>query len=727
MAHIVSFVYDINHQNIFLIWELHMAKLAPFNITMINPDEYVERKQCLPVTSHAMYESSTERFHPDGLYSEVIFGQLGSRERLIRRGFMYLHTTLVSPHLYRQILTLKGFYQDIAAGKQYAYFDPATKDFVRTTRDDPNSDTGYQFFISHLLEINFARTESAQRNDKIELINKYKDRLFITKFIILPAALRDVRIHNGRPESEKINKLYLNLLSLTKSLPDNGTDDPIFDPIRYQMQNKLQEIYEYIRNMIDDKHGFAQGKYAARDIVYGSRNVITSPLLTATKSPDSPNVFSIDEALIPLFEGLKALVPVIVNVMTTQLFVGTFGAGQSNTVALINSKTLKREYVEVDDRTIARFTTADGINDIINDFRDNTMHFEPVSIKPVRGPDGSPTTDNYYLFMVYDTGDTIYQFKDIDDFKQMLARSDRYRDDNPYVHVLDDYPAENYVIEGTGALRAHGMDINPQDLDVIMKPEMYQHFLEIVKNQNVQPDEFGDYEILVDDVEIHMKNNCYGIKNDADWEKFKKEQSMLIGSHNYITPDVMAARYRAIQAKGGRLKDKRKLEFYNSIIFDPSKVRPMTYIELLYIACFKAAMGRHFTVTRYPVLNLYNIYPVKGHIISTEPSRVVKYAFAPNPDRYMVMNSYPVIGAVSKQSLSIHPSTLGHLDGDHDGDTMSLLPILSEDANKEVESFMQSTASIIDESGGLIFGLSAGGASVVVPVTLFFCTYRPLE
>lgn len=46
-----------------------MAKLAPFNITMINPDEYVKRKQCLPVSSNAMYESSTERFHPDGLYS----------------------------------------------------------------------------------------------------------------------------------------------------------------------------------------------------------------------------------------------------------------------------------------------------------------------------------------------------------------------------------------------------------------------------------------------------------------------------------------------------------------------------------------------------------------------------------------------------------------------------------------------------------------------------------
>lgn len=704
-----------------------MAKLAPFNITMINPDEYVKRKQCLPVSSNAMYESSTERFHPDGLYSEVIFGQLGSRERLIRRGFMYLRTTLISPHLYRQIMTLKNYYQDIAAGRQYAYYDPKIKDFVRTSRDDPNSDTGYEFFISHVDKIDFAKSNSAQRNDKIALVQKYKDCLFITKFIILPAALRDVRINNGRPESEKINKLYLNLLAFTKSLPENGASDSIFDPIRYQMQNKLQEIYDYIRNMIDDKHGFAQGKYAARDIVYGSRNVITSPLLTQTLSPTAPNVFSIDEALIPLFEGLKALVPVIVNVFTTKLLASIFNGEQTKVIPLINSKTLRREYVEVDDQTIARFTSADGINGLINDFRDNTMHFQPITIKPAKSEINEKAVDEYYLFMMYDDGDTIYQFRDIEEFKQAYAKTNRYRDDNPYTHVLDSYPPENYLIEGTGALRAHGMDINPQDLDVIMKPEMYQHFLEVAKQQKVKPDEFGDYEIMVDDVEIHMKNNCYQIKTDADWEKLKSEQGIQIGQHYYIKPEIMAARYKAIEAKGGRLKDKRKLEFYRTIVFDESKVRPMTYMELMYIACYTAMQGKHFTVTRYPVLNMYNIYPVKGHLISTEPSRVVKYVYSLNPEISVTLNSYPVMGAVSKQSLSVHPATLGHLDADHDGDTMSLLPILSEDANKEVDDFMQSTASILDESGNLIWGLTAGGQSVVVPVTLFFCTYRPIE
>lgn len=84
-----------------------MAAKAPFNVSVIDPDEYVKRKGCLPVTSHSVYEPSTQLFHPDGLFSEVIFGQMGSNDRLIRRGYIDLHTTLINPHLYKQIMRLK--------------------------------------------------------------------------------------------------------------------------------------------------------------------------------------------------------------------------------------------------------------------------------------------------------------------------------------------------------------------------------------------------------------------------------------------------------------------------------------------------------------------------------------------------------------------------------------------------------------------------------------------
>ena len=57
---------------------------------------------------------------------------------------------------------------------------------------------------------------------------------------------------------------------------------------------------------------------------------------------------------------------------------------------------------------------------------------------------------------------------------------------------------------------------------------------------------------------------------------------------------------------------------------------------------------------------------------------------------------------------------------------MSLLAIMSEDANKELADYINSTKSIVDVSGKLVNGInSAGGA--VINMSLFFCTYGALE
>ena len=94
--------------------------LPPFNISIIDPKEYIPRKGLLPVTDHAIFELNTRRFHPEGFFSEVIFGQIGSRDRLMKKGYIDLKTEIINPHLFRQLVTLKGFYQDILSSKTYA-------------------------------------------------------------------------------------------------------------------------------------------------------------------------------------------------------------------------------------------------------------------------------------------------------------------------------------------------------------------------------------------------------------------------------------------------------------------------------------------------------------------------------------------------------------------------------------------------------------------------------
>jgi hypothetical protein len=57
---------------------------------------------------------------------------------------------------------------------------------------------------------------------------------------------------------------------------------------------------------------------------------------------------------------------------------------------------------------------------------------------------------------------------------------------------------------------------------------------------------------------------------------------------------------------------------------------------------------------------------------------------------------------------------------------MSLLAIMSEDANKELSDYINSTKSIIDVSGRLVNGIDSSGGAVI-NMSLFFCTYGYLE
>lgn len=650
-----------------------MEKLKPFNVSIIDPDEYVQRKECLPITSYAMYESSTERFDPDGLYSEVIFGQLGSKERFIRRGYIDLHTKLITPHLYKQLITLKSYYKEVLAGKQYAYYDKDLKDLVRTTKDDPNGDTGYQFFCSVYPKLKFSETDSTKRSTKIELLDKYADRIFMSKYIVIPAAIRDVKIKDGRPESEAINKLYLGLLSLASAIPPEAGEDVVYDSIRYQMQLKVQQIYEYILNILNGKTGFNQAKYARRSIVYGSRNVITAPQMIRVQSPTSPNMMKADELEIPTFQALKALTPVAINRLLTFFTIRFSG---TSVIPVINSKTLNIEMRKIDENEIKKYTTSDGLNEFINDMRDIHLHHKPFTLKLDKS-EVYETGTEFYPFMVYDRGEHIYQFTDIAAFKDSYPKVSRYRDDNDKLRIMETYDIHDYVIDGTGALYAFGMNIVPEDVDVILSPASYTSFVEFAKSKGVEADKLGEYELVVDGIEIHTKNNCYGVKTQAEWDKFIANDVTIIGTHQYVKPEVLAGRYRAIAGRPDRLKDKRKLEFFEDIIYDPSKVRPLTYIELSYIVAHIASVNKHFLTTRYPVLNAYNLVPYKGKIMSTVPSRCVKYHLKPDAigknDEYRILPEYPVLNASTKQSLSVHPTALERLGGDHDGRIFSMI------------------------------------------------------
>ena len=92
-----------------------------------------------------------------------------------------------------------------------------------------------------------------------------------------------------------------------------------------------------------------------------------------------------------------------------------------------------------------------------------------------------------------------------------------------------------------------------------------------------------------------------------------------------------------------------------------SKLRPITYGELIYISVAQAARETKGTVTRYPVINLGSIYPSGVYLKTTVIGRRVKVYI---DNEVMDLPEYPVDGEKFMGSLAASVQHLGALGGD---------------------------------------------------------------
>ena len=678
--------------------EPSLTKFDPLNIRILNPDKYIPLHQCLEVTSHTIYEPSTQRLHPDGFFSEVIFGQQGTVDRLIRRGYIDLHTKVISPHLYKTLISLKkAVYTNLAAGKEYAYWDTKRQDFVPTTASDPNGRTGYSFFIEHIQDVVYEERDSNRRSDKIALMYKYKNDLFMDKLIVMSAGVRDLKEDHGRTSSEEVNKLYMSVLSLAKSIHPDAGDDPIYDGIRYQIQMKIVEIYDYIANMFDGKGGFAQSKYVRRSVAYSNRNVITSLLASKTDTPGDPDALKCNELLVPLFQGMKAGEPIVKHQLKIVFFDQIFN-NQVTTIPLINPQTYKLEYYEVAPSIYKKYSTIDGMKDIIDNFRDLNVQYKPVTI-PLE--EGKTDTTECLLYLVYDDGKDLYIFRNIDDFKQLYTKSNTYSISNTNLtDILNTtaIPPTECIILGSMALGIYnlGYKVN-SSIDLLVSDSLYK---DIAASGNYSKNSDG---VLVrNDGKVCIWNEVYFTDKDHTYESYK-EKIVEVDGYRVLAPSELLVIYEQY----AKFKDSKKPSQLRTIVLDTKHIRPLTYMEMCYIAASSALDGMPTSCTRYPILTMQGIAMFNIHMTSTTPSRIVRaHVSMDNIDDVKVYPNYPILDSTAavKTSLSLHPSTNKQYDADFDGDVLGIHVLMSDESKTEVKNYFQSPISMIDAGGDLIYG-----------------------
>ena len=495
----------------------------PFNLEILRMDSNTVRN-LRPVLTTDIMESSGQKlgptellsvkdltwsgpdklssdFHPDGLFSVAIFGRVGEPSRDHQFSYVDLRTPIFHPLLYKTLSKLKGLYEGILSSKEYAVWSEEEKDFIAS--DEITGRTGYHFFLKHWESLVFKTTGSAQRDDRIRLIEKYKSVALVDKILIMPAGLRDVRMGAGnRLEIPDVNDIYRRIVGIARTITSGGekVTSPALDYSRYQLQCSFNELYQYIEGVLSGKKGFIQQKWASRRVFNSTRNVISS-MDTSKRVLGAPGAAKVTDTILGLYQTIKGALPLTIHLLRAGYLGEAFSIGDVNTVSrLVNTKTLQREFVELPSVTKDHWTTLDGLQKILNSYWALENRHKPIMV------------EGRYLGLIYKGPDNSFRiFGDIDELPEDRDRKDvspltlvellylsGYREWNrlkvvvtryPITGIGSTYPSDLYVKTTTVGEQRHelGPDWQPLGDDFVASEFPKSDTLAFFDSQVVSP------------------------------------------------------------------------------------------------------------------------------------------------------------------------------------------------------------------------------------------------
>ncbi len=384
------------------------SNLVPFNLDLLVINDQVA-KTMLPITDLHIFEGSSKNFHPGGLFSVDIFGRVGDERRNKTYSYINFRVNVLHPLIFEIYGQLKSLYTDIMLSKAYAVWNKDIGDFEKST--PTLGETGYSFFISHFNDIKLIPNDSPKREFNIKLINKYKDKLLMSRLLVMPAGLRDFEVdESGKPTEDEINTKYRKVISLSNLIDTSSRnyESSSYDSIRASLQTAIYDIYLYVKDLLEGKHKLILGKWASRRITTGTRNVITA-LASDTSVLNGPKSVDYNDTVVGLYQYIKSTTPMSIYDLRSGFLSKVF-VGPNSPAVLVNKKTLKKELVHVNPDVFDEWMTSEGLEKMINKF--GIEDLRRIILE----------AEGHYIGLIY-RDDTSYKlFQDIDDLPEHLDR-----------------------------------------------------------------------------------------------------------------------------------------------------------------------------------------------------------------------------------------------------------------------------------------------------------------
>jgi DNA-directed RNA polymerase beta' subunit len=253
-----------------------------FDLEQLDQDRLIKENDLKEVTNPVMFSGGNGPT-PDGLLSNEIFG-ITKDERAGIFAWINLRETFINPYYYK-------IWQKLDNKIKSCVYE--TENFIINSNGElvvsESGDTGIQFLVDNIDKIKF---KQSKKDFFLDALNdaKKNNKLFGTKFVIIPPYYRDVKNEGGRIGVGEINKLYVNLINSCRALDaSNSFGLSMAGGIRGRVQDLMLEIYnwftlgetvtggEHTGSGIFKKFGVMRRSVMSKTTDYSARLVLSAP------------------------------------------------------------------------------------------------------------------------------------------------------------------------------------------------------------------------------------------------------------------------------------------------------------------------------------------------------------------------------------------------------------------------------------------------------------------
>lgn len=248
-------------------------------IKIINIDNYIKKERIeSPVTSPYYFLGKTRTYHPQGLFSEEIFGIEGSPERRDSKSWIELNCKLIHPEIYDTLS--KFLFRKIPKLLNGDLSFRLNEDGI-LIEDKEGNISGFSSYIQNIKNIRYKVDEESENVTRKELVNLiYRkvidESFFITRLFVISPEYRPIQFTDDPkepPEIDKLNEIYRRII-MGSSQQKNLTGK-LLDIYSYKMQMLLKELYEMMRVKISKKSGIIRDLMLGKRVDFSGRAVIT--------------------------------------------------------------------------------------------------------------------------------------------------------------------------------------------------------------------------------------------------------------------------------------------------------------------------------------------------------------------------------------------------------------------------------------------------------------------